>query len=416
MAYLHKWMNQSHSTRRLRSIVGLEALETRSLLAGLVNLPDSLIQAPYNPSHALAAEVGQIRAESIATQATPIHRSPIILSSVEADEHLEFADSIWSANRNWISDAKSHSQDAQDSTKYDGTGELDHKDDGLSNGSDIKHNDSLTPGVPATTTDEDTPPTTSPPSTTPSFVSIVATSPATNQQWDPPRSAANSPWPALPLPSHAPLSFRYFNQSPQRNRVGDPSLSSEPLTSAAVQETFAAFSLSGLSELPLNAPAHEATPETASKTAFHRAVPSTAQPAVQPSAHTPLAHADIVDRAKTAIAQATEIVRAADASCAVMGSPSGRNHRIVDQSLAHSLTQNALAAGSAKTPSTSTPNSPHSRSNGLQLGFFSLVSMLLSFRTSATQEVNPDAQPFEQPTKVARKKKPANPTVRQRRE
>ncbi len=342
MTYQGKLLSERRSFGRLRTVIRLETLEPRSLLAGLVNVPDCLLPAAIAQGDLVPAEVANIDAQLArslrpqfnepATDNERLGKLPRGVDEIKCDEDSE----------------------KSDSSEFWG---------------------SAVPAEPdaAPAPNQEAPLSTAPILDPQYFVTAIATSPSADQTRPPLTFVPQS----VPTAA-APLSFHYFIKSPKPNDDHLFNLSSEPLAASAVRDTFVALTLLELPKPPHKPAAHNVVGESRFSNNVDRELPIESQT----TERTDLIvnnHTHLVRNATAAIAQAATIVREADTYCAAMLSRNERPDHTLEVPLSPAIV----------TTSTVANHSPPSSAVGSQarnhwhFGLLSFVSMVLSFRSPA---------------------------------
>ena len=351
-----------------RTVLGVEALESRVLLAGLVNLSDNSLLSP-------SAQVGSDPAEvrQIDTQLTGASR-------VEIDEALSgkvdspvFSESVWSPDRDWLSD--SSEPRTEDETLGQNSCEqsaADHKKDCAKSDLVVNSGESHSSDsnvMPPATNDGASPLLVS----KPTFIADVVTQSSTQENRTP-LSPATTIAPSTFSPSAIPpLPFHYFTPSSQLNRGQDFNLHSQPLADAAVRETFVAISLLDASGVDQGL-----AKQTVIQDATSNSISNRTESVVSKHSDLTSDHPAMVHKGLAAIAQATEILRDADAIDVVHYS---------QEVLCDSWVDPSLISAIARTPSTlnrsliKNPIASQVYNNRVQLGLFGLMSILLSLNS-----------------------------------
>lgn len=205
----------------------------------------------------------------------------------------------------------------------------------------------------------------------PSFVSLFVTASSTSQEKQFGPSAAvqgNS--------TDDPSAFHYFEPIGASRHDG-VNFDSEPLANTAVRQTFVAFwlmtkkdleDLQGQSEAIDTAAATASATPSATNADNHQVDKGTTAVTDQ---------TDVVYKALAAISSVDDVIRQADAACALASSRTAELTSITEAAIAQALASSATKSNQPTSPqaAASEPSSPR-----WQLGMCSLVSILFSFR------------------------------------
>lgn len=386
----------------MKTLLGMETLEPRTLLAGLIGIPTTtVLQLPVESTPAPAAEIGPMRAA--ADEAPPATIGPLLEADFSAApeavlpgrapegnwpqatdnsdvEHPKPTSGLNPSVEAEKSDLQADSQPAEPPKR---------ESPEPSSDTDTSSNAPPKAMAPVSTEDSDLKPdsasTPAPPTVWPAradspiappLLSLLATSLPASQVEE---TLASASFRTSTSTSEASAAFRYFEPLGPSYQDGD-GLHSEPLADDAVRETFIAFLLLTKQDQGDSTSPHGAViPATATAKASPQA------PAAHPREEHSLTETDsaqqteLVDRALAAISNADEILREAGAVCAVAHSrPTVASNGVQAFAAAAKSSQPAskqASAGQACTPRPCTPS--------WQVGMCSLVAMLFSFRAPA---------------------------------
>lgn len=352
-----------------RTVLGVEALESRVLLAGLVNLSDSALHSLSAQVDSAPAEVRRIDNQRVGAQRGEINESLSgdVVSSV-------LAECVWSSARDWLFDSSEPRTEDESLDDYScAQSTADHKKDCAKSDLVVNNGESQSPDLnvtPPVTNDGASPL----PVSKPAFIADVVTPSSTQENRTPLSSATKVAPPAFSPTAVAPLPFHYFTPTSQLNHGQDFNLRSQPLADAAVRETFVALSL-----LEASGVDQDFAKQTVIQGATSNMITNRTESVVSEQTDlTASDHQAMVHRALAAIAQATEILRDADAT-----SVAHHSQEVLHESWADP----ALISAIARTPSTlnrpliKNPIVSQVYNNRVQLGLFSLVSILLSLNS-----------------------------------
>ena len=379
MGFAEKSGYQRGSIRRVRTAIGVEPLERRAMLAGLINLPDGLLPTTTNPVTQVAAEMRCVDHQASAGEQLGIHKTTKAEIGGAAAEAF-----IWDPSCDWLSDthrptteegsSEEHSAKADDADSEDSSAKSDFIG-GQNEGQPVEST------APQGATDAVAPPPIGP-INQPDFVTIMVTpiqTPEIKRPLAAPSGFTTAATPAEP--------FHYFSTASKLNRGHEKSLSSEPLSTAAARETFVAFSLLDVSALRQSLPV-----QTAART-------SSPPPHEGPRRELMVAtsvvqeiilesdHSRKVNKALTAMELALAVVRDADATCAQIQLRKERNDQS-ERSLSPAV---VLAQATLIPPSINATSVIAMWNNPLQVGLLCLVSMLLTVTTPLTTPGKTDA-------------------------
>lgn len=385
-------IHQHGSALGFRALLGVEVLESRVLLAGLVNLSDNLLHSPSVHVDSVPAEVRQIEIQSVETG-----RGEVNVASTGEVDRSTFTESVWSPNRDRPADAREPSvvHGTVDGTSCDKDA-ADREEECASSDFTMNAGGSSPPGtiVMAPVIKDGAHPVPVPlPVSQPSFIAVVVT-PSSTQEIRPPLPSATIIARSSLSPSTVPpLPFHYFTPSPKLDHGSEFTLHSQPLADAAVRETFVAFSLLEASGVHQNLAKQAAKKETISNTSARHVETSVSKQADLTNGD----HLALVDKALAAIAQATEVLQDSVAISVAHRSQVESNDSWVDPSLA-----SALAAAPCRLNHSPIENSSVSQdfNNRVQLGLISLASILLSLKSPLTMVRNVGAARGGWPRKI----------------
>lgn len=379
MTYQRNSIKRHGSARGARTILGVEALESRVLLAGLVNLSDNSLHSPSAQVDSVPAEIQRIETQLVGVSHVEINEAV----SDDVDGSM-FAESVWSPARDWLADSGEPTTEDESLDKHScEESTAGHKEDCAKSDLVVNGGGSYSPDsnvTPSVNHDDACPPLVS----EPAFIAVVVTPSSTQEIWPPRASAtkiASSTFSRATIPT---LPFHYFTPSSQLDHGQKFNLHSQPLADAAVRETFVAFSLLEASGVGQDLAKQTSIRETTSNTHARRAeLAAPKQTDLNGSDHQAMIH-----KALAAIAQATEILQDTEATSVAHHAQEVLNDSWVDPSLISAI---------ATTPSTPNRSSIGNLigsqvfNNRVQLGLFSLVSIVLSLNSPIKLIGNMDA-------------------------
>jgi len=230
MFYRNNNARQRKSPTRMKTRLTVESLEPRTLLAGLINISDSIIQTPVNEINSSPAQTMQVDTVLVDTADQSVEVPPVQAPLVVDN------DSVWSADRDWLNGSTDGQPESPDTDL--GTGGLtDANENKDCEGSETKiDGDAM-----------QTPPTWMMPSygtapissenRKPTLITPAVHAESSDQWRHPIIGAANEQRSSI-----APA-FHYFDRSYDSDAEDLPTLRTEPLMSDAVQESFIAHSI-----------------------------------------------------------------------------------------------------------------------------------------------------------------------------
>ncbi len=371
MPYQRRAYRQGDSLFRPQALLGQERLESRALLAGLINLPDCVLPQPSNIDHAATAEIGQLVSDRLGANSGQIHQD-----SPPQSIAPELADSIWRSAHNWLKEMKTTPQDDTSPHQTSSCVEAsDEKQDAGNTelGSEGGHSAApAQPVVAQTPSTEEAQPLEdrSPPA---ALMPIVAVPPPSIP------ALASRATDSAPIAPHSALAFHYFQAAPVSMPMTEPSLNAEPLSSYITSESFVDCSLLDAHAAVERMPAIKQVRHE--ELTVNSLVIRTATGYAMTTEHGKLtddAHSEITQRAESALALAREVVRDADTACAAMLLTGGRQEEAVASAAIRAL---GVTAAIVHEPSATEPSTMRSLSETLRMCLFGLISVFLSCRS-----------------------------------
>lgn len=389
----------------MKSLLGMESLEPRALLAGLCDVPTTTLQAPVESVPAPAAEIGPMRGgvdssqEAGSTPSIDVDFTPPQVANPSSPPTVSLPNDV----------ADSQSDQTQPPSLLDPPGEADlsvpKADSGSTDSNPFNSADLKGDTGSSSATDSSSPSCATDPgpvpksaatpapfadssarvgsSTTPSFVSlfVTASNAAQAKQLGPSSTAQGSS-------ADDPSAFHYFEPIGASRHDGH-SLDSEPLANVAVRQTFVAFWLMTKKDLDDLQGQHDAIDTTAATSHATSSEPNVDHRQMENGMTAVIDQTDVIHKALAAISSADDVLRQADAACALASVRTAE----ATTSLAEGAIAQALACSATKTDQPTSPQAVASQPSSprWQLGMCSLFSILFSFRPPTKSSDKPTA-------------------------
>lgn len=386
----------------MKTLLGVESLEPRTLLAGLCDIASSALQPPVESLPAPAAEVGstygdmgsslQQTTPSVDDRAPPLDTTPSAPPPVDSPSDPPKSNAaptqpfgpLQPPSEPDLTLPKDESDptDQNPSTNSDLTSETGNSTttDALSPSSSADSG-LVSKSAASPTPFADAPARAGSPSA-PSFVSLFVTaSSAPLEKQLGPLSAVHGD------STEDPSAFHYFEPTAASRQDG-AHLDSEPLANIAARQTFVAFWLMTKKDLEELQIQHAVIDSTVTATHAASSEPEPDHHQVEKSITAVTQQTDVVQKALAAIYSVDDVIRQADAACALATSRTAEPTAFVEAAVAQALASSATKINQPTSPQTaaSQPSSPR-----WQLGMCSLVSILFSFRPPTKSSDKPTA-------------------------